>query len=156
MSGDLVSYNRGVSHQTPNAEDERRGLEFEALLREDFESPTNAEVYADWLEERGDRDRARLVRLHLAEERGHNDARRSAHELVAQNWTRWFGSARIERSALGWRRGFVRDIRLGSWWNDAAERRGLLSRPVMRLLRAVRTDDVISFDAPFDGVMDGL
>src|SRR5437588_9917600 len=66
-------------------------------------------VYADWLEERGECDRAELIRLQC---RGEHDDR--VRELVHLHGASWAGPAARHSYGLAFRRGFVEEITLNA------------------------------------------
>src|SRR5580765_3081701 len=62
-------------------------------------------VYADWLEERGECDRAELIRLQCRSEDGWR-----VRELVHLHGVSWAGAAARHSYGVAFRRGFVEEI----------------------------------------------
>jgi uncharacterized protein (TIGR02996 family) len=100
---------------------------YEPFLRAICENPeddTVRLVYADWLDENGDPDRAEFIRLQIAlPDRPTDSDPRSARaeELRKRNWDLWFGGfPKLEGIEWSWfiRRGFVFSVIVssGKWF----------------------------------------
>jgi uncharacterized protein (TIGR02996 family) len=81
---------------------------YEPFLQTVLENPADDGarlVYADWLEERGEGDRAELIRLQC---RGEDDER--ARALVHLHGKSWAGPAARHTYGIAFRRGFVEEV----------------------------------------------
>jgi uncharacterized protein (TIGR02996 family) len=92
----------------------------EALLRAVLADPEDDAprlIYADWLDEHGDCDRAEFIRLQIALARDGKDdprLRQREHQLLTAHGPRWAGA--LEGTALSWtfRRGFVEEAEVAA------------------------------------------
>ena len=75
-------------------------------------------AYADWLDENGDPDRARFIRLQYEIEKlppiglKASKAKKEADALLLEHWTEWTGAVRGLGYGLGFRRGFVESVQI--------------------------------------------
>ena len=102
-------------------------------------------VYADWLEEHGDCDRAELIRLQCL---GGDDGR--AARIVSARGRDWAGLASRLAYSYSFRRGFVEEITIDArtWITHGEE---LVSRSPIRLLRVIGARNALDlfFQSPF-------
>src|SRR5919199_887033 len=73
-------------------------------------------VYADWLDEHGDHDRAEFIRVQVERVRlpegdgRHDELERHEEDLLAEHEQRWVGPAADFLVCWGFRRGLVEEI----------------------------------------------
>lgn len=94
-------------------------------------------VFADWLEERGDCDRAELIRLQCL---GGDETR--VQELIRRHGRAWAGPASRHTYALAFRRGLVEEVTMAA---PTLLRHGeeVFARYPVRLLRLIGTQGVL-------------
>ncbi|MFT3840743.1 MAG: TIGR02996 domain-containing protein [Myxococcaceae bacterium] len=127
--------------------------------REQFDAPELFQVYADWLEERGD-PRGELIRMQLLAERfeqrqplgenawlvTHSDHHFLAEQIIRERWSEWFGALPRNSVKLTWEHGFVRllEVLENCPLQSLAP---LLSLPAMRFVRFVQAEHGFHGDA---------
>jgi uncharacterized protein (TIGR02996 family) len=108
---------------------------FSILERPDDNGPRL--VYADWLEEEGDADRAELIRLQC----GSGDAARE-RELISRNGSRWAGPMLRSVYSYAFRRGFVEEVTVeAGMFLELGER--LFAAAPVRLVRLIQARAVL-------------
>src|SRR5262249_53518778 len=101
-------------------------------------------VYADWLEEEGDADRAELIRLQC----GSGDPERE-RDLIARFGPRWAGPVLRHVYGYTFRRGFVEEVTVAAnMFLDLGER--LFDAAPVRLVRLIQARAVLGrlFQSP--------
>lgn len=124
-----------------------------------FDDQELFQVYADWLEERGD-PRGELIRMQLLAERfeqrqpigesawlvTHSDHHFLAEQMIRERWTEWFGALPRSSVKLTWEHGFVRLLELLDNC-PLPSLAPLLALPAMRFVRFVQAEGGFAGDA---------
>lgn len=101
--------------------------EYEALLREKFDAVEVWQVYADWLDERGEALEAQRIRCGRADGDAFNG-------LVARGWPGWFPGIAQRHLRATWETGFIRHAAL-DFRANVQQLGALFAAPVMRFLK---------------------